>query len=271
MADEPRLRRRSQAYMLFAETTAVEFRQDLSVLDDSFAPIEWFEPLIRLLHGKRILYYPNPGNVGDDLITAATHSFFERIGTTLVTDWQCAEYAVFGGGGSLGDLYAPYMLWRDARMSEAYEVGLQCVVLPQSLTSGKAEFPPGTIVFARERMTHMRIPGSILVPDMVLSYALDPALIPPAIHGTGTFIRIDPEQVPSERENIGDPAYLVGSWQEYVSLAASYEHVITNRLHFAIAAMLAGRRATLLPNSYYKNRALYETWLRHLGCEWADA
>ena len=70
--------------------------------------------------------------------------------------------------------------------------------------------------------------------------------------------------------NLGDPAAMTSSWQEYVSLAARYQHVITDRLHFAIGALLAGREATLLANSYPKNRSIYDAWLANIGCKWLD-
>jgi exopolysaccharide biosynthesis predicted pyruvyltransferase EpsI len=44
---------------------------------------------------------------------------------------------------------------------------------------------------------------------------------------------------------------------------------VTDRLHFAIAGLHAGREVTLVANDYHKNRAMHETWLSHFGCRFA--
>jgi exopolysaccharide biosynthesis predicted pyruvyltransferase EpsI len=53
-------------------------------------------------------------------------------------------------------------------------------------------------------------------------------------------------------------------------LATQYKRIITDRLHFAISGLILGRETTILPNSYHKNRSMYETWLRDLGCNFAE-
>ena len=59
--------------------------------------------------------------------------------------------------------------------------------------------------------------------------------------------------------------------KEYILLAARYETIFTNRLHFAIAGLIAGRKVTLLPNSYFKNKSIWECWLKDLGCLWSES
>jgi exopolysaccharide biosynthesis predicted pyruvyltransferase EpsI len=66
-----------------------------------------------------------------------------------------------------------------------------------------------------------------------------------------------------------DPVKLCRTPDEYLHLAARYESIVTDRLHFAICGLLLGRQVVLLPNSYHKNRSMYETWLRDLGCMFA--
>lgn len=44
---------------------------------------------------------------------------------------------------------------------------------------------------------------------------------------------------------------------------------MTDRLHFAIAGLHAGRDVTLLANDYHKNKSMHETWLADLGCRFA--
>lgn len=54
---------------------------------------------------------------------------------------------------------------------------------------------------------------------------------------------------------------LVSSVTEYMALAGSFRRIITNWLHFGIAALLQGQSLVLKANSYHKNRSIYETWL----------
>jgi exopolysaccharide biosynthesis predicted pyruvyltransferase EpsI len=52
-----------------------------------------------------------------------------------------------------------------------------------------------------------------------------------------------------------------------------YDEVGTNRLHVAIGAALLGKRVRFHPNSYFKNRAVYEFSMadRFPDVEWVEA
>jgi hypothetical protein len=84
-------------------------------------------------------------------------------------------------------------------------------------------------------------------------------------------LRKDPEGRFKEFTSLGDPIEMVGPDPvDYVRAAACYANIYTDRLHFAISGLLAGRSVTLLGNSYHKNRSMWETWLRRAGCGWGD-
>ena len=86
----------------------------------------------------------------------------------------------------------------------------------------------------------------------------------------GVFLRTGRERALAESTlSLGDPARICHRVDEYFELASKFKHVVTDRLHFCLAALLLGREATLLPNSYFKNRAFFETWLQDL-CGWRD-
>ena len=57
--------------------------------------------------------------------------------------------------------------------------------------------------------------------------------------------------------------------EDYLRIEASYRVIHTDRLHFAIAAIIAGRQTHLYANSHFKNEAIYHLWLRGRGCRWA--
>ncbi len=55
----------------------------------------------------------------------------------------------------------------------------------------------------------------------------------------------------------------------YLALAARHRRIVTDRLHFAVAGLHAGRDVTLVANDYHKNRSMHETWLAAFGCRFA--
>ena len=53
--------------------------------------------------------------------------------------------------------------------------------------------------------------------------------------------------------------------EELIGALQKYEQVNTDRLHIAIAATLLGKKVKLFPNSYYKNRAVFEYSLKRFS------
>lgn len=67
-----------------------------------------------------------------------------------------------------------------------------------------------------------------------------------------------------------DPVPVSQSFGDWVRHHAQAEKIVTNRLHSAVLSPILGKRVTLLPNSYHKNRSAYEFSLAHRGVEWQD-
>ncbi len=99
-------------------------------------PKELPTPLHDCLRGLgHFVYYPNPGNLGDELIAAATVQLFERLGLSFETyeegrDYGSAYTLVYGGGG--------IMVPEWGYLGHLYELfsapGLErCVVLSHSM------------------------------------------------------------------------------------------------------------------------------------------
>ncbi len=87
-------------------------------------------------------------------------------------------------------------------------------------------------------------------------------------------IRVDKEattlQTPEYSAVWGDPAQLAQEFDEWVALHGSAGKIVTNRLHSAILGSILGIPTTLCPNSYFKNRAVWEHSLQQRGVAWAD-
>ncbi len=230
-------------------------------------PLTHFAPLFTPLLGRRCGLVDGHGNVGDHLIYLATRQLLDAFGVEWIAqrpeDRDPVDVLLLFGGGNLGSRYPKELEIR----RQALQRGLPAIVLPQSLMG--PEPGPFERVYVRERASLRYCPEGILAPELALGY--DHATPVAAPHEAfGLFLRADEERRIPPVPGASDPTCLCKTPAAYLALAARYAHIVTDRLHFAICGLIQRRRVTLLPNSYHKNRSLWETWLRDLGCEWAD-
>jgi exopolysaccharide biosynthesis predicted pyruvyltransferase EpsI len=225
-----------------------------------------FAEVLEPLRGKRIGYIRPVGNVGDQLIEWATFQLFNVYGIR----WKMValdhppdvDELVFGGGGNMGSIYEANWNLR----GRALELGLPMTILPQSFMT--PEDRPYRRVYVRERRSLEYCPTGILAPDMALGLQYSTTIQPQ--YDVGIFIRYDYESKVKRPWFVRDPVRMCDTPQQYLELATQYRRIITDRLHFAISGLILGRDTTILPNSYHKNRGMYETWLRDLGCKFAE-
>jgi hypothetical protein len=230
---------------------------------DAFATV--CEPLV----GHRVGYVRPIGNVGDRLIEMAMIQLFAAYGIRwrlwrpeVPADGDGLDLLVFGGGGNMGSRYANNHTLR----SRALATGLPVVILPQSFTA--PEERPFARVFVRERASLALRPDAILAPDLALGLATTPPARPD--RDLGVFLRRDQERTGRKPLWARDPVRLHDDPLAYLACAARYRRIVTDRLHFAVAGLHAGREVTLVANDYHKNRSMHETWLADLGCRFAD-
>jgi len=242
-------------------------------------PFSEFGKIFEPFQGRRIGYVRLPGNVGDILIEAAAFQMLRHFKIDFVVTEPSSSASVdewlIAGGGNMGSYYEICQQERKQVLSDGRPVS----VLPQSFIT--REHFAYKHVFVREKASLSLRPDALLVPDLALglkipwhwkvTFGLDRLRPSKATVAEGMWLRRDREGLFSDCKSLGDPAEHCSSPFQYLRLAARYTHVITDRLHFAVAALLCGRKTTLLPNNYHKNRSMYETWLRELGCEWRDA
>lgn len=220
-----------------------------------------FAPLV----GSRVGYIRSVGNVGDQLIELATFQLLDLYGIR----WHVqplegpadVDWLLFSGGGNMGTRYAN----NHAIRGHALALGRPLVVLPQSFTG--PEDRPFARVFVRERASLALRPDASLAPDLALGLASQH--VPPPDRPCGILLRRDQERSGGRPLLARDPVRLCKTPADYLALAARYRRIITDRLHFAIAGLHAGRQVTLIANDYHKNRSMHETWLAGLGCHFA--
>jgi exopolysaccharide biosynthesis predicted pyruvyltransferase EpsI len=208
------------------------------------------------------------GNVGDHLIEVAMIQLFAEYGIR----WRLVspdspdhtdglDILAFGGGGNMGTRYTG----NHALRTQALATGLPVVILPQSFTS--PEDRPFATVFVRERGSLSLRPDGILAPDLALGLATPEP--PPPSRELGVYLRRDQERGGQKHLWARDPVQMHHDPFRYLAMAARYRRIVTDRLHFAVAGLHAGRDVTLVANDYHKNRSMHETWLADLGCRFA--
>jgi hypothetical protein len=251
---------RAASWMISRPAPAVAHRL---LAPDAFAMV--CEPLV----GRRVGYVRPIGNVGDRLIEMAMIQLFAAYGIRwrlwrpeVPGDGDGLDLLVFGGGGNMGSRYANNHTLR----SRAIDTGLPVVILPQSFTA--AEERPFARVFVRERASLALRPDAILAPDLALGLATTLPARPD--RDLGVFLRRDQERTGRKPLWARDPVRLHDDPFAYLAFAARYRRLVTDRLHFAVAGLHAGREVTLVANDYHKNRSMHETWLADLGCRFAD-
>lgn len=250
----------------------------------SLLPTGSFDQVFSPLRGKRVALIDGYGNLGDQLIYRATRQLLDAFGVAWHAasprrrwpDLSCidevlaapdVELVLLFGGGNMGSPYVASRRIRQYALDRATRLKLPCIVLPQSFMAPE----PGTFerVYVRERHSLRHCPEGILAPDLALGLDIEPPNVE-CTASRGIFLRRDREAF-VQGDSDGDPAARCGTVEDYLRLAARHHHVITDRLHFAICALLCGCQTTLLPGSYHKNRGMWEAWLADLGCNWADS
>ncbi|MEW4451252.1 polysaccharide pyruvyl transferase family protein [Bremerella sp. JC817] len=233
-------------------------------------PAMCFEPIFGPLAGKRVgLVDGVAQNVGDCLIYAATRQLLDY----FQINWRAVEPGetvdidtlLLFGGGNLGSNYHGEV----RRRQTALATGLPAIILPQSAYSHE---PVGNAtVYLRERSGLKFYPQARIAPDLALGYQHVPQK---STKPGGLFLRKDGEgrflSPKYQNRSLGDPIHFAKSSTDYVRFAGQFEHVVTDRMHFAIAAMMNQVPTVLLENQTPKNRGMWECWLRDLGCGWAN-
>lgn len=233
-------------------------------------PPETWAPVFAPLAGLRVGIVDCPGNAGDRMIHAATRQLASLYGLKWQTFVPWADppgdldVLLLFGGGTMGTPYPSGAALRRAALS----TGVPCEVLPNSWM-GPVDLAPFRRIFARDPVSLQWAPQAVLSHDLALGWDCPPPAGPP-VHRRGLFLRRDRERCRAFARRGRDPALRAWLPSDYVELAAQFETIITDRLHFAIAGLLARRQVTLLPGSYFKNRSVWEHSLARLGCRWSD-
>lgn len=227
---------------------------------------ETYQDIFKDFSGKTVGYLRNMGNWGDHLIEVGAMELFKAFNIKVVMvnptyvslDLMALSHVdtVFiSGGGSLGKKYiSNYELRTDLLKT----FNGKTIILPQSMTD---ELDENTYTFTwlREVTSFQKKTGMKgICHDLAFFVNLDSYKQIKPKYLTGILLREEAESLSTHPLNLRDPVKLSNSLEDYIRLAANHEHIITDRLHFAIIAAKLGRRVSLVANNYYKIKAIYE-------------
>lgn len=266
----------------FGPPTQRRVRWPLSNLRQAASFEQLAEEMRKSADGRPLLYVPNQGNWGDALIHKGTLQFLDangfdyRVATRREAEAMIVPFRehsgqisdsvlVSGGGGS----------WRHANsgnlsfMQRTAPYFRKAIVLPHTFEAGALRAPDTEITyFSRDASMSLRsIPSAFPVHDMAFYLQLPELMRGTTGLGTGFFLRNDPEKnalsVPGSNSN--DLSRL-GTHRSQVTpffqLIESYDRVVTDRMHIAIASAMLGKPTALLRGNYGKAEAVYEQSLK---------
>ena len=244
-----------------------------------------YEPFIDKIKGKDVAWCQVPGNHGDHFIDRVAGRMLENNASSFTTfrsepsEFLYSaedvlksepEVVLWMGNGNLGGNLYSNIHQKFVEVCEVAEVSSVEVVVSPCTANSEFEVGDHVTVFAREHTTAEML-GCEFVPDLALDYdRYSVYSFSKSSRGSGLFLRTDAEIEVRHVSNIGDPAKIAESLDEYIGLASKYKKIVTNRLHFAIISLGLGKDVTLLPGSYHKNRSVYEASLEELGCQWSS-
>lgn len=235
------------------------------------------------LRGRKIKYIPNGGNAGDDLIANAELQVLKelKLDFEMCVPWNKkfnGDLLIYGGGGSLIRNYT----FSRKFLEKNYKHN-QIIVLPHTINYHHDvlnKLPANTVIITREETSykyvkkHMNNPENVFISD-------DMAFHTKGIEqykeekgfGECNAFRLDSERtnikIPENNKDLSRDFMCRVEWidlekrieissNNLFSYLCKFNEINTNRLHISIAGALLGKKVNFYPNSYYKNKAVFD-------------
>jgi hypothetical protein len=239
---------------------------------------------------ERVTFVPNPGNVGDAFINLACFraltSHFGKVVVCSVEQQPQTECVFIAGGGNLIEgLYTTISDFVTSRCR-----GRRVIFFPSSV-KGFGTWLDGlggrARMICREPMSFAHVAAHLPAEDLHLAHdaafsladvirTVFAAQIQQHPAAQARFLRGDGERAGQAQRGDGDVmAHTGGNWldlaaaeravAETAATMLRFGRIYTDRLHGAILAAMLDRYVVLMPNSYYKNRAVFDHSLRRFA------
>ncbi|MDO8520853.1 MAG: polysaccharide pyruvyl transferase family protein [bacterium] len=174
------------------------------------------------------------------------------------------------GGGNFTDYYSDV---RDFLIEKPNLYG-EIVILPHTIFGEKQieilnNISSNLTVFCREKVSAEFLENRLTNGEVYLwrdcAFYNKFSPVSPGKGILNTF-RSDKESVlctlPESNNDLSHKGYATKPLNELIDVLQKYEQINTDRLHIAICSALLGKQVKLFPNSYYKNKAVFDYSLK---------
>ena len=226
--------------------------------------------LLKIYQGQSIDFYRFSGNYGDSLIWHGTKILLSSLNIfESYVDLESPQHnkiLFIDGGGNFVNYYNDVYNFL-IKKSYLYE---EIIILPHTIF-GKRQIDllnsihGNLTVFCREKVSagfvgeRLRHGKSYLWHDCAFYNSFGQS---PEGEGTLQAFRIDREsinkKIPNSNIDVSYNGYAKKPLNEFLETLTKYKQVDTDRLHVAIGAALLGKEVKLFPNSYYKNKEVFD-------------
>lgn len=212
------------------------------------------------------------GNFGDAVIHQGTKQIIKKskINTKIIkhNDRPENEILIVDGGGNLVDYYSDVSNFI-IKNGDFYS---KIIILPHTIFGEKALYAMRLVekkltVFCRERIS-LDFVAQNIKSELYLWHdnAFEVNLVDYSndikkkskLKAFRTDVESTLKRKPFFNRDLSQEGNINSDIAEFVNTIANYKSIHTDRLHIAITGALLGFQVMLYPNSYYKNKAIYE-------------
>lgn len=220
--------------------------------------------------GQEVDFYRFPGNYGDSLIWHGTKKMLDYLNikekSVDISSPKHNDILLIDGGGNFVDYYSDIRNFL-IRKSDLYK---EIIILPHTIF-GDAQIAvlnnlsSQTTIFCRENISAKFLNARYAKGEVYLWH--DCAFynkFPERIDGKGILnvFRSDKESIvdkrPEDNDDLSYKGYATKPLDDLINVLKKSAEINTDRLHIAICGVLLGKQVRLYPNSYYKNKAVFE-------------
>lgn len=220
--------------------------------------------------GQEVDFYRFPGNYGDSLIWHGTKKLLNDLDikerNVNISSPKYNDILLIDGGGNFVDYYSDI---RDFLISKP-DLYKEIIILPHTIFGDKQieilnNLSSKVTIFCREKVSAEFLNVRYTKGDVYLWH--DCAFyntLPKGIdgHSVLNIFRSDKESIidekPKDNEDLSHNGYAMKPLDDLISTLEKASEINTDRLHIAICGVLLGKQVQLYPNSYYKNKAVFE-------------
>ena len=219
-------------------------------------------------------FFRFPGNYGDSLIWHGTKILLKSLNIkeqyVTISSPKYNNVLFIDGGGNFVDYYSDVKNFLLKKASLYDEI----IILPHTIFGEKQikvlnNISSKLTIFCREKISAKFVENKLIKGNVYLWH--DCALyntFPVRVKGRGILnvFRSDKESIlhklPKSNIDLSYDGYATKSLSKLINILQKYRQINTDRLHIAICATLLRKQVKLFPNSYYKNKAVFDYSLK---------